>query len=71
MTDAIAVLCTVGAAILGIGVAYGDLRARLKRIETLLGNGHRSQFLPREEARLQHEAVVTRIKRLETRANAR
>lgn len=67
MTDAIAVLCTIGAGVLGAGIAWGDLRARLKRIESMLGNGKESYFLPRQEARLQQEALEARIARLEAR----
>lgn len=64
MTDAVAVLCTVGASILGIGIAWGDLRARMNRIEKLLGNGE-STFVPRTEARLTHDALEARVARLE------
>ena len=67
MSEAIAVLCTVGAGILALGIAWGDLRARLTRIEKLIGNGHEPAFLPREEARLLHEAIIDRIERLEAR----
>lgn len=66
MSDAIAVLCTVGASILGIGVAWGDLRARMKRIEKMLGNGHESTYHPRAEARIKHDALEARIARLES-----
>lgn len=65
MSDAVAVLCTVGASILGVGIAWGDLRARMKRIEKMLDNGQGSTYQPREEARLKHDALSDRIERLE------
>ena len=72
MNDAIAVLCTIAAGALSVGIAWGSLRGslsgiqtRLDRIEKKLGNGHESEFLPRSEARLQHEALALRVARLE------
>jgi hypothetical protein len=78
VSDAIAVICTIAAGALSVGIAWGSLRgslggiqSRLDRIEKKLGNGHESEYLPREEYRLRHELLITRIEQLEERASAR
>jgi hypothetical protein len=50
-----AVLLSAGGIIAAIGLSYGDLRARVSRIEKKLGNGTQSTFITREEVALMRE----------------